>query len=147
MYALQSNESWGAGNLTDWQKLCEWTAELGGNVITSLPLLASFLDRPFSEPSPYSPISRLFWNEFYADPIATPEFSKCPAAQKLVASAKFQKRARALREAPLVDYPAAMALRRQVLQLLGDAFFAEDRPSPKCLREVSAGATPASGLC
>ena len=41
-------------------------AGLGGGLVGTLPLLAAFLDEPF-EPIPYSPASRLFWNEFYLD--------------------------------------------------------------------------------
>ena len=35
-------------------------------VVSTLPLYATFLDQPF-DPSPYSPISRLHWNELYVD--------------------------------------------------------------------------------
>ena len=35
-------------------------------VVSTLPLYATFLDEPF-DPSPYSPISRLHWNELYLD--------------------------------------------------------------------------------
>ena len=62
--------------------------------------LPAFLDKPF-EPSPYSPASRLFWNEFYADVGASPK----------------------PRKADLVDYRKEMALRRSVLEKEADAFF------------------------
>ena len=39
---------------------------LGVDVVSTLPLYATFLDDPF-DPSPYSPISRLHWNEVYLD--------------------------------------------------------------------------------
>jgi 4-alpha-glucanotransferase len=38
----------------------------GIDAVATLPLYASFLDDPF-DPSPYSPISRLHWNEVYLD--------------------------------------------------------------------------------
>ena len=44
----------------------DWLADLGGSVAGTLPLLGAFLDEPF-EASPYSPATRLFWNEFYID--------------------------------------------------------------------------------
>src|ERR1051325_3234081 len=97
MYAAHSSESWGAGNLGDWQKLSEWVASLAGRVVSTLPLLAAFLDRPLCEPSPYSPASRLFWNEFYLDVPRVPEFSRCPAARQLVESPAFQEELRAFR--------------------------------------------------
>jgi 4-alpha-glucanotransferase len=45
-------------------RLADGVAELGGGVVGTLPVLASFLDRPY-DPSPYAPVSRLFWNELY----------------------------------------------------------------------------------
>ncbi len=38
----------------------------GIDVVSTLPLYATFLDDPF-DPSPYSPISRLHWNEVFLD--------------------------------------------------------------------------------
>ena len=67
LYALHTERSWGAGDFTDLGRLLAWTRELGGSAVGTLPLLASYLDKPF-DPSPYSPVSRLFWNEFYVDP-------------------------------------------------------------------------------
>lgn len=40
--------------------------DLGVDVLATLPLYAAFLDDPF-DPSPYSPVSRLHWNEAYLD--------------------------------------------------------------------------------
>jgi 4-alpha-glucanotransferase len=44
----------------------------GIDVVSTLPLYATFLDDPF-DPSPYSPISRLHWNEVFLDDSALPE--------------------------------------------------------------------------
>src|ERR1017187_4581071 len=65
MYAAHSKGSWGAGNFSDWERFSRWIGSLGGSIAASLPLQAAFLDFPVCEPSPYSPASRLFWNEFY----------------------------------------------------------------------------------
>lgn len=46
------------------ERLAEGVAELGGAVVGTLPVLAAFLDGPY-DPSPYVPVSRLFWNELY----------------------------------------------------------------------------------
>ncbi len=43
----------------------------GVAVVSTLPLYAAFLDDPF-DPSPYSPVSRLHWNELYLDDSALP---------------------------------------------------------------------------
>jgi 4-alpha-glucanotransferase len=126
MYAAHSQESWGAGNFSDWRKLTQWVASLGGEVISTLPLLAAFLDRPVCEPSPYSPASRLFWNEFYLDIPAIPEFSRCQSAQNLVRSAQFQRQLAHFRGSSLIDYHAEMAARREVLEKLAHFFFKTD---------------------
>jgi 4-alpha-glucanotransferase len=51
------------GHLAD---LAAKLPQFGVDVLTTLPLYAAFLDEPF-DPSPYSPISRLHWNELYLD--------------------------------------------------------------------------------
>jgi len=47
-------------------ELARRAAAEGVAVLSTLPLYATFLDDPF-DPSPYSPISRLHWNEVYLD--------------------------------------------------------------------------------
>jgi 4-alpha-glucanotransferase len=71
LYALCSRTSQGVGDYSDLRTLAEWVGELGGGFVSTLPLLATFLDAPF-EPSPYSPASRLFWNELFIDTTAVP---------------------------------------------------------------------------
>lgn len=41
-------------------------ADFDVDLVATLPLYAAFLDEPF-DPSPYSPVSRLHWNEVYLD--------------------------------------------------------------------------------
>ena len=74
LYALHSQCSPAAGTFTDLGRLTDWVQDLGGSVVSTLPLLAQFLDEPFA-PSPYTPVSRCFWNEFYADLEQVPEWS------------------------------------------------------------------------
>ena len=121
LHALHSARGWDVGDFTDLEALAAWVAAQGGRSVALLPLLAAFLgERPF-EPSPYLPVSRLFWNELYVDPRRLPEFERCEAARRLVSSADFRRRVDLLRAARLVDYREAMALRRHVLELLGRA--------------------------
>jgi 4-alpha-glucanotransferase len=115
LYALHSDRSRDAGDLTDMQTLIDWTAQRGGRVVSTLPLLANYLDRPF-EPSPYSPISRLFWNEFYIDPSRAPEFSASPEAQAHLRRSEG-------RTSKLVDYRTTMEKKRRVLEVLARCFF------------------------
>jgi 4-alpha-glucanotransferase len=51
--------------------LAERAHRLGLGVVATLPLYAGFFDEPF-DPSPYSPVSRLHWNEVYLDDGALP---------------------------------------------------------------------------
>lgn len=59
LYALRTARSSVVADLTDLRALAEWSQSIVG----TLPLFASFPD----EPSPYSPVSRLFLNEAYLD--------------------------------------------------------------------------------
>jgi 4-alpha-glucanotransferase len=66
VYGLASRESGGAGDLGSLRRLFEAIEHRGGSYVATLPLLAAFLDEPCVF-SPYSPASRLFWNELYLD--------------------------------------------------------------------------------
>jgi 4-alpha-glucanotransferase len=97
LYALRGARDRGAGDLGDLRRLCAWAADHGCDLVGTLPLLASYIDkRPF-EPSPYSPVSRLFWNEFYLD---LPGLKRTPARG----------------ESLLVDYHAVMRAKRAILE-------------------------------
>ena len=128
LYAAHSKESWGAGNFSDWQRFSDWLGSQGGRVAGTLPLLPAFLDSPVCEPSPYSPVSRRFWNEFYLDIERVPEFAICRQAQNLVRSHSFQKDLRAFRRSEIIDYPTQWAARRKVLDLLAKSFFSKTTP-------------------
>jgi len=122
LYALRSSRNWGCGDLTDLGALAEWVGSHGGEVLGTLPLLAASLDVPF-EPSPYSPASRLFWNELYLDLEAIPEFAENETARAMVAGGTFATALSELRSAPLVDYRRQMQLKKQVLSELALSFF------------------------
>jgi 4-alpha-glucanotransferase len=127
VYALRTARDWGAGDFTDLEALIGWTQALGGGLVGTLPMLAAFLDQPF-EPSPYSPASRLFWNELYLDPTRCPELERSPSARAFIASTEFEQERQALRATSLVDYRRLMALKRRVLTELARAFFASPGP-------------------
>jgi 4-alpha-glucanotransferase len=120
-YAVYSAQSWGSGDFADLEALARWLAELGGGVLATLPLLSSFLDHP-CDPSPYTPASRLFWNELYVDVTRAPGLTECPMVQELLRSSHVQARLTALRAASLIDYRGQMALKRCVLTPLADWF-------------------------
>jgi 4-alpha-glucanotransferase len=64
--ALRSTRSRSLGDLRDLESLCRWIAERGGDLVTVLPLAPTF-NTQWPEPSPYSPVSRLFWSELILD--------------------------------------------------------------------------------
>jgi 4-alpha-glucanotransferase len=64
--ALRSTRSRSLGDLRDLTTLCRRIRELGGDLVMVLPLLPTFNSEP-PEPSPYSPVSRLFWSELILD--------------------------------------------------------------------------------
>ena len=122
LYALHSAGSWGAGDISDFLRLAEWSALLGGSVVATLPLLPAFFKEHFN-PSPYSPVSRLFWNEFYIELESVPELAACPEAVALTTSGDYACELEGLRKAPMVDYGRQMSLKRRVLELLTESFF------------------------
>lgn len=122
LYALHTQRSWGGGDLTNLKDFAGWVGSQGGEVVGTLPLLAQLLDEPF-EPSPYSPASRLFWNEVYLDVEAIPEYATNENAQALVRTPEFKRELAALRVARTVDYRRQLGLKRKVLEALAAAFF------------------------
>ncbi|MEO6771478.1 MAG: 4-alpha-glucanotransferase [Kofleriaceae bacterium] len=112
VYGLASRASGHAGDLGTLRTLFEQVAARGGAYVATLPILAAFLDEPCAF-SPYSPASRLFWNEMYL------ELSRFGADLGV-----------AVPEAPpyvagSIDYRAQYAWRRPVIDRLATAFFAD----------------------
>lgn len=124
LYALRSERSWGIGDFTDLEALLGWVTGLGGDVVATLPLFAAFSDRR-SQPSPYSPASRLFWDEAYVDVERAPELDRCVEARALLGSAAFRRRLDMLRSRPLTDTGGVAAAKREVLEMLARHFFSE----------------------
>lgn len=133
VYALHTESSWGAGDLSDFERFMLWTADLGGRFVGTLPLFASFLQKPFA-PSPYAPVSRLFWNEFFADPTRAPNWQACDAARRLMSSDAFRESLSEQRDLQLVDYRGQMSLKADVFEELARGFWStrgEDDPDLK----------------
>jgi 4-alpha-glucanotransferase len=95
------------GDYTDLGRAARWVGGLGGGFLSTLPLLATFLDAPF-EPSPYSPASRLFWSELFIDVTAVPGWAG-PDATLAAEIAACQA-------GDVVDYRRTAALKRRELQ-------------------------------
>ncbi|MFZ5512712.1 MAG: malto-oligosyltrehalose synthase [Pseudomonadota bacterium] len=121
LYAVASRRNWGMGDFTDLKALIELTARQGGNLVGVNPLHALFPHNP-GRASPYSPSHRCFVNTLYLDLEAMEDFAECEAVRTAVADPAFQARLRALRAAPLVDYPAVAAVKRPLLERLHGHF-------------------------
>jgi 4-alpha-glucanotransferase len=102
MYSLRDADNKLIGDFADLQRLMQWVGLVGGDLAATLPISASFLRQPF-DPSPYSPASRLFWNELYL--------------HMDVPSAKSTE---------LVDYRAAGETKRALLEPVVKEFFAQN---------------------
>jgi 4-alpha-glucanotransferase len=124
LYALHSRRSPGGGDLTDLRGLMDWVKGMGGDAVGTLPLLSTCSPEPFN-PSPYSPCSRLAWNEFYLDPARAPGFDRCETARKMLSSAPFREEEDRLRGAARVDYRRGMERKRRVLEVLSRRFFSD----------------------
>ena len=76
-YALFDGRDTPAGDLTSLERLGLLAGSLGASYVATLPLLADFsaTETPSSSPSPYSPLTRLFWNEAYLDLERLPELA------------------------------------------------------------------------
>jgi len=123
LYAVHSPDSWGVGDLTDLGKLVDWTYAMGGDFVGTLPMLATFNDRPMVEPSPYSPVSRVFWNEIYIDPRRTPEWALCNEARRLAELPAFAACVKELQESDIVDYKNVSRLKRTLVNEMARCFF------------------------
>jgi 4-alpha-glucanotransferase len=123
LYALNTQRSWGAGDFSDLGELMRWVSQKGGNLVGTLPLLATFIPRR-SAAAPYLPASKLFWNEFYLDVEALVESNDSRALASMLKSFQFQEALNSCRQASLVDYARVWDLKKQALAGLADAFFA-----------------------
>ncbi len=138
LHALHGARSWGAGDFGDLEALIDWTAGLGGGIVATLPMLASNFDGPSPIISPYSPTSRLFWNEFYLDIDRIPELATSQAARDLLRSDEASREFETLRSSGLVEYGRQMRFKRVVLQLLADELVANEGPRLKALEAFCA---------
>jgi 4-alpha-glucanotransferase len=110
LYAFGS----GADDVADYgdlQRAACWIDGLGGSFIGTLPLLATLLDEPFAF-SPYSPASRLFWNDLFIDLKRVPGL-----APEIAVSGSEHERA------PFVDYRRLAADKRAALMPAANRFF------------------------
>lgn len=113
VHGLASPETGQAGDLASLRRLFDAVERRGGRYVATLPILAQFLDEPCSI-SPYSPASRLYWNEMYLDlaQLAAEIGAPLPTAPPIVAQAP-------------VDYRAQYHWRRHALDPIARALLAD----------------------
>ena len=122
-YSLRTELGIGA-DVMDLDVLGAWIDGYGGKVVGTLPLLAAYLDEP-CEPSPYSPVSRRFWNELYLDVERLPELARSPAARARLDDPGTQAEIAAMRTAPRFDAARQCRLVTALLDELTTTFFAQ----------------------
>jgi len=122
LYALRSGDDWGVGHYRALASLGRHLAAHGADKVATLPLLPT--DNEAAAPSPYSPLSRLFWNELYLDLSAVPEVTSCASWQSLTGAPEARRRLAELRAADLVRYAEIAALKRSLLGEAAASFFA-----------------------
>ncbi|MDW8361656.1 MAG: 4-alpha-glucanotransferase [Myxococcales bacterium] len=120
LHALRDADRGDAWDLGALRALCRSAAMLGAQWVGTLPLYATFLDAPFA-PSPYVPASRLFWNECFVDPTACLEWEASERARALWSAVESEERE--ARREPWLEWAAAWARRRPVLQALAETCF------------------------
>ncbi|HVS67061.1 MAG TPA: 4-alpha-glucanotransferase [Mycobacteriales bacterium] len=83
LYAIRGSDDWGVGSFRDLTAFADLAAAWGAQLIGTLPLFATSTESPI-DPSPYLPVSRLFWNELYVDVTNAAELAGCdaPAAMR-----------------------------------------------------------------
>lgn len=117
LYAVRSARDWGAGTYSDLLQLAAFVDRQGGSLVGTLPILPCFYEKGM-EPSPYLPVTRLLWSEFFIDIEAVEFLSACTEALELLSSRAFLADRARLTRATLVNYPDVLRLKRQALESL-----------------------------
>jgi 4-alpha-glucanotransferase len=130
VYSLCAPDQLGVGDLGDLRDLARFVAGHRGAFVGTLPLLACFYDTPF-QASPYSPVSRQFWNELYADlrPASLRRLGLSAldgGAGDAILRSELGLESALLGAEPLVDYRRAAALKRRLLERLSQAAWADE---------------------
>ncbi len=117
LYGLRTHSDWGMGDYTSLSSLVNWVSEQGGGIVGINPLHALPMHDP-EHASPYSPVSREFFNPFYLDITAVEEFSSCIEAREEFTDPHFQTRLRWLHQQELVHYNDVAAMKLPLLEML-----------------------------
>ncbi|MFF5198561.1 4-alpha-glucanotransferase [Micromonospora parva] len=111
LYALNSERSWGMGDLGDLADFTEWAGATGAGLVLLNPLHAVGPAHPVAT-SPYSPASRRFVNPLYLRVSDTAAYRAADPATRAVVDALRPDRG------PLIDYDEVWSAKRHALELL-----------------------------
>ena len=121
VHAMRSEKNHGCGTYTDLGDLLEWTGAHGGGLVGTLPMLAGLSENP-CEPSPYSPASRLFWNELYLDLDKIPELGLSDLGRAKMLAPEWLAESQRLKDTSLVEHEHVMRHIRPILEDLATVF-------------------------
>lgn len=123
LYALKSDNDWGIGSFRELKEIAPLLKEHGASWVSLLPILAGNFDPSDCDPSPYSSLTRLFWNEIYLDIPRLLLKYDVKEATDYITQKSFLERKEKLRALEFVDYYECYRLKKEVLLFLSDAFF------------------------
>lgn len=128
LYALRATgyRDQGIGHLGDLRDVMTRVPRLGGRTVATLPLFATFTGPagPF-EPSPYAPVSRLFWNELFLDAHNLPTAGITPRSVSRLVRRASRQTAEHPEMVSMVDYRRVTAAVHAVLDEAASTFMAE----------------------
>lgn len=128
IYALRSDSDWGIGSFTELTEAAKVCKEYGAGFVSVLPTLAGNFDNEDCDPSPYSALSRFFWNEIYLDVDQLLVKYPVPAAVKMRNSEEFMVQLSELRKLDYVNYHQSYKLKKNLLRILSEDFFSKPLP-------------------
>jgi 4-alpha-glucanotransferase len=118
LYAIRGNDDWGIGSFRDLAAFADLAASWRAQLIGTLPLFAMATEVPI-DPSPYLPVSRLFWNELYVDVAGAAELAGCEAPASMRPEPQ-------VTQSHTTDYEAVSTAKRRALDACATAMQAAD---------------------
>lgn len=128
--SIRSNENLGIGNYSDLAQFSAIMAQNGLDIVGTLPIHAMPHRMPESA-SPYSPISRTFFNFGYLDVTAIDDFKENPQIQEIYDSQAFESSRRKNQDTWTVDYTTSYELLMPMLQECYKSFKQNASPERK----------------
>lgn len=135
LYGLRSAADWGLGSFTTLRKAMQQISKAHGKWLGLLPIMASRYESADCDPSPYSSLSRLYWNEIYLDVESLVNASTCPTAKELLAAPGTLAQIRELNGRENVDYFAIFQLKAKLLSVLAKDAFAKGLDQSDAFKE------------